>query len=192
MQWRSSSWQPLVPFLHSENFKTFNSFAGMSDSPPTTSATHPSLETMVHPIGITVDIVGIEAGNRGRSCEEHNVCGSILEENAVVRIRHVQILVDGKEESALVAYWIADGIDRCRVGFLQRHLLKHWKEYDGMIAQIVDMYKDSESPTKRRKNYKNRGCCQAVIINTVRNDTSRPAKRQRTKEKDGKEEEKES
>lgn len=139
----------------------------MSDSPPTTSATHPSLETMVHPIGITVDIVGIEAGNCGRSCEEHNVCGSILEENAVVRIRHVQILVDGKEESALAAYWIADGIDRCRVRFLQRHLLKHWKKYDGMIAQIVDMYKDSESPTKRRKNYKNRGCCQAVIINTV-------------------------
>jgi hypothetical protein len=103
-----------------------------------------------HPTGITFDIVGIEAGNHGRSCEEHDVCGSILEENTVVRIRHVQILVDGKEESALAAYWISDGIDRCHAGFLQHHLLKHWKDYDGRIAQIVDMYKDSESPTKRR------------------------------------------
>jgi hypothetical protein len=49
-----------------------------------------------HPTGITFDIVGIEAGNRGRSCEEHDVCGSILEENTVVRIRHVQILVMAK------------------------------------------------------------------------------------------------
>ena len=88
-------------------FKSFDSFAaGMSDSPPTTSAVHPSLETMVHPVGITIDTVGIEADNRdascrhynrycrkwdnrGRSCEEHDVCGSVLEENAVVRIRHV-------------------------------------------------------------------------------------------------------
>ena len=74
----------------------------------------------MHPVGITIDTVGIEADNRGRSCEEHDVCGRILEENAVVRIRHVQILVDGSEESALAVYWIADGIDRCRVGFLQR------------------------------------------------------------------------
>ena len=70
--------------------------------------------------------------------------------------------------------------------------MKHWKENDGKIAQIVDMYKESESPTKRRKNHRNLGCCQAVIIDTVRDDTSRPTKRQRTtKEKDDKEEEKE-
>lgn len=166
----------------------------MSDSPcPTTSAAHPSLETIAHPAGITVDIVGIEEGNRGRSCEEHDVCGRVLEENAVVRIRHVQILVDGNEESALAVYWIADGIDRCHVGFLQRHLLKHWKEYNGRLAQIVDMYKDSESPSKRRKNHRNMGCCQAVIIDTQResDDTSQPARKQQrtTKEKDGKEEE---
>ena len=66
----------------------------------------------MHPVGITIDFVGIEADNRGRSCEEHDVCGSVLEENAVVRIRHVQILVDGSEESTLAAYWIADGVDR--------------------------------------------------------------------------------
>jgi hypothetical protein len=95
--------------------------------------------------------------------------------------------VDGIEESALAVYWISDGIDRCRVGFLPRHLVKHWKEYDGRIAQIVEMYKESESPTKRRKNYKNLGCCQAVLIDTVRDDFARPTKQQRTKEKDDEE-----
>jgi hypothetical protein len=104
-----------------------------------------------HPTGITVNIVGIEASNRGRSCEEHAICGSVLLEDAVVRIQKVQILNnDGEEESALTAYWILDGIDCCRVGFLQRQLVKHWEEYDGRIAQIVEFYKDAESETKRK------------------------------------------
>jgi hypothetical protein len=41
------------------------------------------MDTTAHPEGVTVDIVGIEAGNRGRSCEEHDVCGLVLEENSV-------------------------------------------------------------------------------------------------------------
>jgi hypothetical protein len=126
----------------------------MSDSPPpkTSAACHPSVLTphpLLHPAGVTVDIVGTKAGNHGRSCEEHDICGTVLGENAVVRIRRVQIVVDGNEESPLAAYWISDGIDHCHVRFLQRHLLKQWKEYDGRIAQIVEMYKDSESASKR-------------------------------------------
>jgi hypothetical protein len=70
----------------------------------------------------------------------------------------------GKEESALAVYWISDGIDRCRVGFLPRHLMKQWQKYDGRIAQVVDVYEGSDSPTKRRKNIRNCGCCEAVFI----------------------------
>jgi hypothetical protein len=131
-----------------------------------------------HPTGITVEIVGIEASNRGRSCEEHAVCGSVLVEDSVVRIRRVQILNDsGQEEAALAVYWITDGIDRCRVGFLKRHLIKYWEEYEGRIAQVVEFYKDSASDTKRKKNHQNLGCCQAVIIDAVRDDTEPPKKK---------------
>ena len=45
-----------------------------------------------HPSGITVEIVGIEASNNGRSCEEHDVSGSILIEDVVVRLRKVQVV----------------------------------------------------------------------------------------------------
>jgi hypothetical protein len=108
----------------------------------------------------------------------------------VKRFRHVQILVDGNEESALAAYWISDGIDRCRVGFLQRHLLKQSKEYNGRIAQIVEFYKDSESPSKRKKNHRNLGCCKAVIIDTRREESdakSPPARKRQRTTKEGKE-----
>ena len=122
-----------------------------------------------HPSGVTVDIFGIARGNRGCSCEENKVCGAVLQEDSVVRIRHEQIIGDtGKEESALAVYWISNGIDRCRVGFLPRHLLKDWQVYNGRIAQVVNIYEGSESPAKKRKNVRNSGCCEAVLIDTHR------------------------
>ena len=78
-----------------------------------------------HPPGIVVEIVGTLMGDRGRSCEEHTVCGSVLEEKMVVRLRKVQVLVDGHEETAIAWYWVTDGIDRCRVGFLMHHMVAH-------------------------------------------------------------------
>ena len=127
-----------------------------------------------HPCGITVEIVGIGRSDRGRSCEEHDVCGTVLQEDSVVRIRHMQITGEmGNEESALAVYWISDGIDRCRVGFLPRHLVKQWQQYDGRIAQVVvELYQGSESPTKKRKNVRNCGCCVAVLIDNRNNDSN--------------------
>ena len=137
----------------------------MSSSLSTEKEAAKAMSPPLHPCGITVEIVGIGRSDRGRSCEEHDVCGAVLQEDSVVRIRHVQILNEmGNEESALAVYWISDGIDRCRVGFLPRHLTKHWQLYDGHIAQVVDVYEGSESPTKRRKNTRNCGCCEAVLI----------------------------
>ncbi len=125
-----------------------------------------------HPTGITVEIVGTESNTQGRSCEEHDICGSVMAEDVVVRFRKVQILVNGKEESSIAAYHVSDGIDRCRVGFLQRHLLKHWKLYDGVLAQVIDVYsKECESPRSRKKFKRNQGCCVAAIISSLPDDT---------------------
>ena len=92
-----------------------------------------------HPCGITIEIVGIVGrGDCGRSCKENDVCGTVLQEDSVVRIRHVQITGEmGKEESALAVYWISNGIDCCRVGFLSRHLVKQWQQYDGRLIPRV-------------------------------------------------------
>ncbi len=70
-----------------------------------------------HPPGIIVQIVGTLMGDNGRSCEDHAACGSVLEEDMVVRLRRVQVLVEGGEETAIACIWVTDGVDRCRVGF---------------------------------------------------------------------------
>ena len=56
----------------------------------------------LHQTGVVIDIVGINASSNGRSCEEHQVCGSGLRLDSLVRFREVQIIVKGKEETALV------------------------------------------------------------------------------------------
>ena len=119
--------------------------------------------------GVLVDIVGIKASNRGRSCEEHTCCGSVLELDSVVRFRSVQIVSDigeesALEESALAVYWVTDAIDHCRVGFLPRHLLKHRKYYDGKAAQIVEFLAMSESPSDKALSHRNAGVCRAVML----------------------------
>ena len=43
-------------------------------------------DSVKHPPGIVVEIVGTKMGCQGRSCEEHAVCGLVLEEDMVVHI----------------------------------------------------------------------------------------------------------
>ena len=117
-----------------------------------------------HPSGILVDIVGINASDKGRSCEEHANCGSVLKIDTLVRFRSIQIWCSGEEETALAVYWVTDGIDRCRVGFLPRHLLKHKTAYNGKLAQIVEFVADSDSPADRAKSHRCYGLCRAVLV----------------------------
>ena len=121
-----------------------------------------------HPTGVVVEIVGTERSDQGRSCEEHLFnCGEVLAEDVVVRLRKVQILEDGKEETAIAAVWINDGVDRCRVGFLPRHMVKHAIHYDGAVAQITCVFSSDASvcdTAERRQFHKNHGCCLAAII----------------------------
>jgi hypothetical protein len=128
--------------------------------------------------GVLVDIVGIKAHNRGRSCEEHTCCGSILELDTVVRFRSVQIVNDdGKEETALAVYWVTDAIDRCRVGFLPRHLIKHKDAYDGRTAQIVEFLAVSDSPSDKAKSSRNAGVCRAVMLELGKKPESKKKKK---------------
>ena len=123
-----------------------------------------------HPTGVIVEIVGIERGDRGRSCEEHDVCGSVVEEDTLLRLRKVQILVDGVEETAIACYWVTDGIDRCRVGFLKRHMIKHARRYDGALVQVTRVLSDDPracDTAERKKKYANHGCALAAVVSCL-------------------------
>ncbi len=42
-----------------------------------------------HPPSIVVEIVGMLMSGHNRSCEEHSVCGSVLEEDMVMHLQKV-------------------------------------------------------------------------------------------------------
>jgi len=122
-----------------------------------------------HPNGIPVEIVGIKASGNGRSCDRHDVCGSVLGDDTVVRLRKVQIInSSGKEETAIAAYLESDGIDQCRAGFLQHYFAAHARLFDGVLAQVTEMYSiTSDCSIKQKKCPYNMGCCLSALISKL-------------------------
>ncbi len=124
----------------------------------------------IHPSGIFVKIVGTEMSCQDRSCEEHEICSEVLKEDIVVRLRKIQLLVEGKEETAIATIWVTDGIDCCHIGFVPRHMVRHAARYDGALAQVTRVLSsDPETcdSTERRLFFKNKGYCRATIISTL-------------------------
>jgi hypothetical protein len=122
-----------------------------------------------HPSPIVIHIVGTEVADDARSCEEHVCCGAeVLDEDVVVRLRKVQVVVDGREETAVAAVWVTDGVDCCRVGYLQRHIVANAARFDGALAQITKVLsKDDGDTAERRLFHKNKGCSYDTIITTL-------------------------
>jgi hypothetical protein len=121
-----------------------------------------------HPTGVVVEIVGTERSDQGRSCKEHIAnCGKVMANDVVVRLQKVQIMVEGREETAIAAIWINDGINRCHVGFLPRHMVAHAARYDGAVAQVTCVFCNDQTfcdSVERRMFHRYDGCCLAAII----------------------------
>jgi hypothetical protein len=129
-----------------------------------------SFNKPTHPCGILVKIVGTTVSCQGRSCEEHEICDEVLKEDVVVRLRKMQLMVEGKEEMVIVVIWVTDGVDRCRVGFLPRHMVKHAARYDGALAQVIRVLSDDAATcdsAERCMFHKNKGFCLTAIISTL-------------------------
>ena len=72
-----------------------------------------------------------------------------------------------QEQSAIAAFWVSDGIDHCCIGYLPKAYVKNWKQYDGALVQVVEVYSgDSDSPMKRQKFHRNHGLAVRVIISS--------------------------
>ena len=71
------------------------------------------------------------------------------------------------EETAIAAYWITDGIDRCCVGFLPRHCVHCAnQQFDCHIVQVVALLALSENALERKHSRNNRDVCCACIIDS--------------------------
>ena len=74
---------------------------------------------------------------QGGLCKEHEICGEALKEDVVVSLRKMQLMVEGKEETAITPIWVTKGVDCCRVGFVPCHMVNHAALYDSALAQVT-------------------------------------------------------
>jgi hypothetical protein len=131
----------------------------------------------VHPSGIIVNIVGTNRGDRGRRCEEHDVCGlAVLAEDVLVRVRKEQILVPDniagkgkmKEQTALTVNWVSDGIDRCRVNFLPQAYNAQGRLWNGVLCQVVSVGSPKDPCAYvRRKCHHYCGYARVAVVSNV-------------------------
>jgi hypothetical protein len=89
-----------------------------------------------HQPGIVVEILGIKKGDHGWSCKEHEACGKVVVEETLVPLQKVQVMVNGKEEIAIAAIWVTDGVEYCHVGFFGHHMVAHANHYHGALVQV--------------------------------------------------------
>ena len=107
---------------------------------------------------------------QGRLCEEQEHCGDVLREDSVVRLRRVQLMVEGKEEMAMAVFWMSDGIDCCHVSFLLCHLVPCAALYNGALAQVTHVFNgnpDECNSAECHMYHKNKGYAHAVIISDL-------------------------
>ena len=91
-----------------------------------------------------------------------------MEEDSLIRLRKRQVYINGHEQSAVGVYWVSDGMDRCLVGYLHRHQVKHLSKLEGALCQVTEVYSDnSDSPMKQHQHKKNFGCAIVAIVSST-------------------------
>ena len=117
-------------------------------------------------VGILVDVFGMTANNRGRSCPLHSCCGSQVVERSTVVFRREQLVFRNQREEDVIAMdLISHGVMTCKVGFSPAHLNHRARDYDGLVACVVSVYSDRcTNLVKRQKFRRNHGCCAAKIV----------------------------
>jgi hypothetical protein len=128
-----------------------------------------------HSNGLTVHIVGIIASDRDCSCKDHPFCCEIVVLDIVVHVRCEMIHVaggangePGREETAIVAYWVTNGIDACCIGFLPWYMNHHAARNDGVLGQTTATFSGTHlNYAIHKKWHRNMGFCRVVIISPL-------------------------
>ena len=134
------------------------------------------------PAGETVEILGLEASSNGRSSDEHEVNGEVAVVGSFVEFKRTKVTVGEMDEWSIGVHWLDGEGEPLLVGFLGRFLSKRWKRYEGRVAEIREMCKDSHSSSLRAKSHRCCGVASAEIVAAITKAVIRspPKKKMRT------------
>ena len=113
-----------------------------------------------------LEVVGLLSDSNGRSCTLHACCGEHVVVGDTLRLVACVVTVSDKTEEAVKAVKISDGVDGCTVGFIPRvqARLPKVKQHLNKFVQVVELYKDANSPYKRSKSFQNKGMASVAFL----------------------------
>ena len=90
--------------------------------------------------GDEVLVVGLIERDEWRCCDHHYCCGETVQNNHLLRVKHVRDVGDMNFHGKLAVYAIIDGECKCRVGYLKKEMLAFAQDYDGKLLLVKDLY----------------------------------------------------
>ena len=68
-------------------------------------------------------------------------------------------------------YWVTDGIDACRIGFLPWHMNHHAARYDGVLGQITETFSARHhNHAICEKWHRNMAFCRVAVLSPLNSD----------------------
>lgn len=117
---------------------------------------------------ISVDVVGVDMGDNGRSCANHNVCGHFVGPKDILVTKWAIMKFGEAREECYPVWKISrdDGLPQCLVGFLPRRVFvkKPLKYFDHVVLRVVEDLRVSENKTERARSHRNYGVLYCKII----------------------------
>jgi hypothetical protein len=142
------------------------------------------------PCGAIVVVLGLQSPNFNCSCGFHDVCGSNVKHNTLLRFKK-RLVETGKchfcslatsptlttadfdleclheIKTIGAAMLVSDGVVQCCVGRLACSYDRTLDHMDGRLAQVVELFDESKSQHKIDYNSANNGVCLAVIVDKL-------------------------
>jgi hypothetical protein len=118
-----------------------------------------------------VDVVGVDSGTHGRSCENHDVCGHFVVKDDLLYCNWaVQKIASDVPEACVQVFKLApDGHVGCHVGYLPRRVVKssrckddskkkdQGRSFNGTWLKVVSDLRLSDNSAERSRSHRNFG-----------------------------------
>ena len=122
-------------------------------------------------IGSHVNVLGTGESQRNHTCKYHKDVpyGSQLRVGSFVCFHKTRFAWhDRKDKDVLEVFVVKQGIQRCKVGYLPKHLVARANRSNGLCTRVVKIYSRDpvtcDNVAKRQKFHRNVGCCLEMIL----------------------------
>ena len=84
-----------------------------------------------------VTVVGLRNSGNGRSCQQHPLCGKIVQVGSLLRFLLTVVKIEGQLQYAIGAYHVDAGRTTCLVGFLPSKMIEEFATFEDRIGQVT-------------------------------------------------------